>query len=585
MPTVRRLERQVSPTALPGVRRRAAATFESEGGAAELARGRLEATREAGKAQTLEARAGFGEQVARLGVSLYARVQAEERDKANQTALLKASNALSDWKNQRLYDPNGGALTIRGENAMPLPEQIRDEFDKIAGDLEAGLGNDDQKAAFQRMRSQEWQGIDLQVRRHVFGEMQEFRAGELKSHVENSVQAAMQNALDPRMVRVELEKAVTAIRTNGPTLGLGPEMIEAQVRAVTSQTHVGVIGQLLAKENDKAASAYFEATKGQIEGTQLDNVMKALDEGTARSESQKAADEIIRAGGTLTQQREKARQIDDARLRDLVEQRIEHNAIVSEREEREAAEASMRQGYDVIDRTGDVTAIQPVQWASYSGATRSAMLSYARQKAAGTPIQTDLPTYYALMQQAADTPEIFTSQNLLNYRHKLDDVEFKQLAGLQLSIKNADRNATEKDLAPFRTKVQLVDDTLALHGIDPNAKPDTPQGKAIAQLRRMVDRRVELLQAGGKKATNTDIQSEIDSLLAQNVTVPGSWWNIFPGGKPFLNTEKRLLNLTAADIPTATREQIEQALRARNRPVSDAAVLDLYLETLVRSRR
>lgn len=69
------------------------------------------------------------------------------------------------------------------------------------------------------------------------------------------------------------------------------------------------------------------------------------------------------------------------------------------------------------------------------------------------------------------------------------------------------------------------------------------------------------------------------------LAVPGSWWNIFPGGKPFFDQSKRLLNLTIADIPAADRKQIEAALRARNRLVSDATVRDPYLETQMRSRR
>jgi hypothetical protein len=574
MPIVRRAERQVETSALRGGQRSAAETAASEGAGLERAR----------QEKNL-AIAGFGERVTRFGADLFARLEAQERDKADQTALMAADNRLSDWKNKRLFDPSAGAFTQKGQNALGLPEQLKGEFDQLTGEIEGTLHTDRQKNAFARLKGQEWSNIDLQVRRHVFNEMQDYQKGELTNLVGNSINAAIQNAMDPKLVAVDLQKAVTAIRTSAPSLGLGPEAIEAQVRAVTSQTHLGVIATLLAKDKDQAAQTYFDATKGEIDGDKQDGIIKALEEGSLRGESQRQADRIIQEGGTLTQQREKARAIDDPKLRDLVEQRLEHEDAVSDRLAREEEQQRMREGYDILDRTNDVTKIPPALWTSYAGATRSAMMDYAIKRAKGTPIETDLPTFYSLMKQAGDNPETFATANLLQYRNKLDDVEFKQLAGLQLSIKNADRNATEKVLAPFRTHAQLVDDTLSLHGIDPNAKPDTAEGRAIAQLRRMVDRRVDLLQAGGKKASNADIQAEIDNLLSAKETVPGSWWNIFPGGKPFFNQEKRLLDLTVSDIPAAERSQVEAALRARNRPVTDATVLDLYLETKVRSRK
>jgi hypothetical protein len=577
MPVVRRGTREVEANAMRGGQMSAAATAASEGAGIQRA-----------KMETAGAVADVGERVSRFGASMFARMQEQERDAADQTALLAADNQLADWKNKRLFDPKDGAFTLKGENALPLPEQLKGEFDKLSGEIEAGLSTDRQRAAYQRLKGQEWQGIDLQVRRHVFGEMQNYRASELEGLVGNSINAAVQSALDPKLVAVNLDKAVTAIKTTGPGLGLGPEAIAAKVQAVQSQTHVGVISTLLAKENDQAASAYFEATKGQIDGDKQDGIIKALDEGTLRGSSQREADKIIGEGGTLTEQRAKAKALTDPKLRDQVEQRLEHNDAVMDREQREATESAMRGGYDILDQTGDVTKIPPALWTSYSGGTRSAMMEYAIKRAKGTPVETDYPTFYSLMQHAGDHPETFASVNLLQYRNKLDDSEFKQLAGLQLSLKNQDKTAAEKVLAPFRTHSQILDDTLALHGIDPNAKPDTAEGKAIAQLRRMLDQRVDTIQAPGKttdgkpiparKATNQDIQASLDALLSQQVSVPGSWWNIFPGGKPFLDTQKRLLDLTASDISAADRLKIEAALKARRQPVSDATVLDLYLE-------
>jgi hypothetical protein len=587
MATVRRATRQVLTARMPGARRSAGLTAESVGVNVAYAQGQREAAEAETTARTWDAVAGAADTVTRIGAHVYGQIQEAARDEANETALLGASNQLDGALTPYLYDPDTGAYTRKGKEALPLPEETRAFFNTTADAIEAGLTTPEQKSSFAKLRAQRWGALNLDIARHVGTEMEQYRAGELEGFLKNRANQAVLHATDPKLSEAALGEAVSALRKQGPKTGLGPEAIDLKVAALTSNVRVGVISSLLAQEQHAAAQAYFDAANaaGQISGDQVDQVMKALEEGSARKEGIRLADQILDAGGTLTEQRAKARGIENARVRELVETRLEHEAALRDRAEREAQETASRTGYDIIDQTGDITKIPATIWANYSGATRSAIKSYAEQKAQGLPIETDWPTYYARMREAGDNPGAFVQRNLLADRNKLGDAEFKQLESLRLSLKNGDRSAADKELAPLQTRNQLIDDTLTLHGIDPNAKPETAEGKAIAQLRRMVSRRVDLLQGGGQKASNADIQSEIDGLLSQTTTVPGSWWNIFPGGKAFRDTSKRLLDLTITDVPAADRTQIEQALKARNRPISEAAILDYYLEMQIRSRR
>lgn len=574
MAVARRTIRQVGTTPLPGVRGTAAESDLSTGAGLELARG-----------QKLERVAGVTGRMAAEASGALSVVIREERQKANETALLKASNRLESWKRERLYNPETGALTLKGEAAQPLPEQIAGEFETVAGEIASGLSTDEQRAAFERVRAQVLASTDLEVRRHVFGEMQEFRANELTAAISNGTDAAIRSAADPELVALNLNRVESQMRTNLPRLGVGKDALEQKVADVRSSVHIGVINQLLATDQDKKASAYLEGVRDQIAADKLDDVDKALEEGSLRGEAQTRADAIIAAGGSLKDKLAKAKDL-DPKLRDLVEQRLEHQAILDDRAEKVAEEDSMRRGYDIIDQTGSINRIPAGMWSSYTGATRSAMRSYAEQKARGVPIKTDLPTYYELMRQAMNSPETFTQQNLLNYRGKLDEPEFKQLAALQLSIKNGDRADAEKSVADFRTAQQVVDDALVGVAIDPNVtvKQDPTKANAVANLRRMVDLRVADLQATtGKKASSKDVQEIVDGLLSRQVQARGSWLGAFTAA-PFFDTTKPLIETTIDDIPAETKEQIEEALRGQNRPVTDATVLSLYLEAVARGR-
>lgn len=592
MPTVRRAQREIATARIPGARRQASQTAASVGVDVVRAQGRLEAAEAEGRAQTWMDVAGVADTVTRIGAHAYTRMQAEARRDADETALLGASNKLDEALSSYLYEPETGALNRRGADAMGVPEESRAYFDKVAGEIESSLTTPEQKQKFARLRAQRWGATKLDVYRHVAGEKQRYEAKELEAFLGNRANAAVLHASSPQLSEGALTEAVSALRTRGPQMGLGPEAIDAQVAALQSNTRIGVINALLAQGQDTAAQTYFAAAQeaGQIAGDRLDAVQKAITEGTARGESQRLADAILAEGGTLTEQREKARERagDNPRVRELVESRLDHAATIADRAEREAMQTSMRQAYDILDRTADVTAIPAPQWAAFDGSTRSAMERYAENKAKGVPTKTDDPTYYNLMRQSASDPSAFATVNLLQHRHKLDDGAFNQLVNLQRAIVAGDQAATEKELAPFRTRAQIVDDSLIQFGIDPNAKANTAEGKAVAQLRRMLDQRIEAAQLpdeSGKrtKVSNTEIQGLLDTLLSQERTTPGSWWGLLPGHSATIYPQsRRLIDLTPADIPPGERAELERALRAKGRAVSDQTVFDLWIRLQVK---
>jgi hypothetical protein len=566
--------RKVLTDPYPAARKSAAETPTSEGAGLEEAR-----------MQKFEGLARVGEVAAAAGRETYRQariVRDAEAKRADEIALLDAQNKLDQWENPRLYDPQSGALSVHGKDAMPLPEQIAGEYDQVTGAIAMGLGNDRQKLAFAKVKESRGQQLDLTIRKHVYGEMQRYEGQELQSTITNATNNAIANASDPRRVGIELARAVDAIKTHAPRLGLGPEEVAQQVDAVTTKTHVGVIEGLLAQDQTKTAQVYFDETKSAIKGEALARIEKALSVGKTRSEGQKAADAIVAAGGTLTEQREKARAIDDPDVRDNVMQRIEHEDAVKEKVQREAEQATLTNAYGIVDRTKSVDGIPPADVVTLAN-HMPALRAYAIARAKGVPVETDYPTYYGLLSKAGDDPAAFVKENLLTYRAKLDDGEFKQLADIQLRIKNGDRAAADKATSAFRTHDQIVKDSLTNYGIDPTPRDGSPEAKAIAQFRRMLDLRVAAL--GQEHPKNDDIQRIADDLLSQSNTIPGSWWNIFPGGKPFFDQTKRVIDYQVSDVPAADRTQIEASLRANGQPVSDAMVLNVYIEHQARRRK
>lgn len=566
MPTARKYGApQVSQAAIPGARKQAAETDLSTGAGFQQAKARKWGV-------VADVGAGLANQ--------FTRMAEEQRVAADQTAVLEANVARAKWVNERLYHPDTGALGIHGKDAMPLPETVGAEYRAKVGELTSGLHTDRQRAAFARDSANDEINLDGNLRRHVAKEMQTYQQGVLEATVATSTSSAISNASDPRMVGIELKKATDAITQLGPHVGLSPEQISVAQRSATTAIHKGVIERLLQNDNDKGARAYYEETKDQIDGQAIAHIEAALDEGTLRGSSQRKADEIVQAGGTLTKQLEAVRNIEDPKLRDAVRERVEHEAAVSERAEREQEEANSTHAFNLIDKSHNVASIPPAMWSSFSGATKSSLRSYAEHLTKGIPVETDDQTFYALMEQAGTDRAAFLRQNLLDYKGKLSEGDFQQLTGLKLSIRNNDAAGADKVLGGFRTKTDIIENSLTQYGIDPKNKAMAP---AIAQLQRMLDRRIEASQANGQKVTNVEIQAAVDDLLSQKETVPGSWWGFVPfSGKSVGDTSRKLVETTAGDIPAGTRTRIEAGLRSKGRPVSDATVLDVYTEMLVK---
>lgn len=556
---------KVSTAAIPGARKQAAETNISTGAALH------------------QTEAAAWEKVGQVGANVadtFSRIAVEEKDASDQTAALDAHVKLGKALNSYLYDPEQGALARQGQDALTLPEESSAFFTKTAGDIAAGLSNEKQKAAFARIQANEALNLDGTIKRHVDQEITQYRSGVLTSSIETATSTAIANATDPRRVGQALQDATNAIDTLGPKVGLSAPQRDVAKRKAVTAIHTGVIERLLQNDNDKGARAYYEETKDQIDGTAIANIEKALDEGTLRGTSQQKADEIVQAGGTVTQQLEKVRNIEDPKLRDAVRERVEHEATIADRAEREAEEKASTDAFNIVDKTHNIASIPPTMWANFSGSTKASLRSYAEHLTEGIPVKTDDPTFYALMEQAGTDSAAFLKQNLLDYKGKLSESDFQQLTGLRLSIRNGDKTAADKTLGGFRTKSDIIDNTLVQYGIDPKDKAMQP---AIAQLQRMLDTRVETAQAAGQKVTNVELQQTVDELLSQGETVPGSWWALVrPFTYDLADKKKKLIEVQPGDIPAGTRKDIEARLRAKGRPVSDATVLATYIEMQIK---
>lgn len=567
MPTVPRISRRVSERPIGPNQRSAAETPESLGAGLARAQG-----------QAAEAAEGVFANVAHITGAEAVKLATEERQRADELAVLEADNTLAGWENRTMTEMQD----VRGQQARGLPEKVMGDFNKLAGELDAKL-NPQQRARFAAIKARRGENLDLNVQRHTFEQLRNEEANQYTVGIDHDITSAIANAADTDRVAQDLASAIGRVKERGTKLGSSKDVIDSQVEAVISKVHAGVIGRLLDNDETGKARAYYQQTETFIDGKVRGTIEKNLRAGDVKSEGRAKALEILAAGGTLKEQTAKADKIEDVDVADEVKRRLNAQAAVNEKDERDRDEDAAKLAYSIIDKTGKVDDVPITMWSGFSGGTRASLRAYANAKARGIDVETNWDLYYDLIDTAGTDPDGFATTNLREFQGHLSDGEFKEILGLQLSIRNRDSKAADAMLDGYRTSTQVIADSLALYGIDAS---DKKSAAAVSQLRRMVDRRVRTLQAStGKKATPDDVEAIADDILSQKHTVPGSWWSIWPGGESFTDVVKPLISVTPGDIPKKEREMIEKALRGRGMPASDQSVLDMYLEALSRTKK
>lgn len=554
MPVVRS-QRQVRREALPGVRLTAAETALSQGaGVAEA------------QARTGQAIAQFGERAAFIGLRVYQDERKKEYDKANSVILMESEKELAKFHNQRMT----AALQVKGKDAMTLPESVLADYDKLADQLESRLTNDDQRAAFAKIRTNQAMSMDLTLRRHVAGEMSTYAQNEAKALVGESLNLMTMHALDPKLAQADLESAIKATRQQALAMGAGPKTTEDMVRDVTSAGHLGVIDRLLAKpETLPAAQAYFDEAKEQISGEGIAKVEKALKAGSLRAQSQTIADDIIAKGGTLAERKSAAKLATEgnAELRDEVNQRLEHQQNLDDKAKRDKEDADSLKAFNTVRRSGgNIYSIPAHELDALPPATQSALYGWAERLRQGIPVKTDQKTWYNLKVEAAESPSTFIAKNILDYADKLSEADFQELTSLKAAIISGNKEAAAKLNGDFLTQREVIDTTLKQYGYTVSGQGEDVA--VIANMQRLLqDAVTNYVAVNGKKPDTAFIQRAADHILAQQVTVPG--W--------FGDKTVRLADMTVAKIPKAERKQIESDLAAEGVPVTDQNILSTYL--------
>lgn len=194
-------------------------------------------------------------------------------------------------------------------------------------------------------------------------------------------------------------------------------------------------------------------------------------------------------------------------LDEVTNQYEEQTKAIKQREEEGTAEA-MRQ---LLQNGGKFSAL-PVNVRSAVPPNQvDNLMNFGRKVSEGEPVSTDWSLYYKLKTD----PALLRNTNLMAFRDKLNDTEFKQLTGEQQSAANGSHTET-------RSAKDILQGYMREAGIDPTPKDDDEKGAAVVgKIWSVFDQRIsDAEQEKGKKLNAEDIQ-KVAAQLFTKVGVKG----------------------------------------------------------------
>lgn len=377
--------------------------------------------------------------------------------------------------------------------------------------------------------------------------------------------AALQSMKQDGLRRLEFYAADT---------GEDSSVTDLKKQLYTSKFHKQVI-QARIDADPSSAKAYYEANKEEIAGAERLNLEELVRTGEMKVKAQSFADAALNDGLTevdaIRQARESFQGQDEEFVVAEIKTRFGELSQARESDQRQAAD----EAYDVFSRTGRLSSIPASVLNRMDGKTRLALRKEAQSMAEGRAIKTDDNVYYSLHQEAINNPAAFAKRDLRQVFDKLSPSDRQEMIKLQGKVQQPDEL---KDLRTYDQQLTLRYRDLGW---------DNKDTKQKAQFERAANDAIVAEQvAKGKKLTFDEREKVLDRLLIQG---GGTWYSASKRLFEVQGTEDeaafvqglepdKKTSVFVQKIPAAERVQIEQALRANGRPVTEQAILNLYTE-------
>lgn len=482
-------------------------------------------------------------------------------------AVFEARRKLDAWERDAIFDPEKGAASKRGRDALGLPKSIPQDFDKFASEVGATLTTKRQKQAFQELAFARRGHLTGWADKYASQQREVFESGQYEADINAAADRAALYATDPSVVATESK--VLLARTVGYLRSKGASEEEIQQAVLNNGTKLHAqVAQTLLRTDPAAAKQYIDANKKAIDPVQYNRLAEIADSAALDTEAKRLADGM--ATLPLAEQLKKTSELTDPKLREKARLFVRQNAadIASARA---AAEKEISdQVWQMVSQGSSYAALPRDVLAKMDGKERIQVQDHYRAEAKrrlaeaeGKPVKTDMATLENLY---AMQPEEFLKVRISALQDKLSRADQEELIKRQANLRDpakAPQAATaEQQIAQYVDELKL----------GPGDK---------GPFRRAVTEQFSAFIAQNKREPNYDERTKILDRLTQKVDIP---WGMDKRDYKLTPEEREqarrrsLGEVPKQRIANSDRDLIKAALKAEGMPITEDAIQFRYFE-------
>lgn len=492
------------------------------------------------------------------------------RKAADDLVLQEAEAKLTQLETQLL----GLAKSKAGKEALPLPDQIRENWIKGNEEIERGLVTPEQRMQFRARAMTRQAMLERAVLAHVDTERERFDNETFEALLANERSAAAAAFDNEERLRLSVTSIYAASEAYAARNGKSTEWARAVASRAAGDAVSSAIWANLNFGNIEKAASYFEAYKGLIDAENAEKLSEGIGRRKLLANAQRATDAIMASGpGTQGEAMQAAREIQNPELRQAVESLIRQRWQEREETLQEMRREKIKAALEAVERTGRVDGVPEDIWQALDSQDRARVAEFAESLRKPADEMREAAAFTEFSGLTRSQKAALTEQDLLlKYRPRMSQVAYKEIVREWQAARAAEagKDGADEEYAKLMTPKEIVRNELIRFGLMETT--EKPEEKLIyMETLRRAKERAQFLAAQGKKVPLESIVRQIlyeagKTKKEREATLTDS--ALFP--------KQRTVRVRYADIPLEKRREIEAIISVSQKTPTKELVELLY---------
>lgn len=179
-------------------------------------------------------------------------IHQREVQEANETYAISVNSGATEWKNNRLYNPENGAMSQKGESAIGLTDRVMSDWNAYSQSVIEKARTPSQKKIATHNMSIMGSQIQGQLSPYELQEIKVYKDGVSAGGVVTAQNDAALNFNTPGAIDQARMKIEGILGLQGERNGWSPELLSANRQTAVSRMHSGVVSQIASTDPLKA---------------------------------------------------------------------------------------------------------------------------------------------------------------------------------------------------------------------------------------------------------------------------------------------------------------------------------------------